>query len=162
MIEIQLSTEIDRSADECWKVFGNGYTDIYKWLSGVSSSEAEGEPFGESLVGSRRIKTPAISFSEKLIHFSNAERTFTYEVLGLPFVVRSARNEWRFTEQNGKATLNMHLKLQTATGFGWLLNGLLKKNMTKAMGKLHQEFKYYMENGEVHPRKAKETAAASK
>ena len=45
-----------------------------------------------------------------------------------------------------------------AAGFGWLLGGLLRKNMAKEMGKLHQEFKYYMENGEVHPRKAKELA----
>lgn len=156
MIEITLNTEIDKSAEECWKVFGGGYTNIYKWLSGVSSSDAEGEPFGESPVGSRKIVTPAISFSEKLVHFSNAERAFTYEVLGLPFVVKSARNEWSFSEVDGKTTLNMHLQLQTATGFGWLLNGLLKKNMTKAMGKLHSDFKYYMENGQVHPRKAKE------
>ena len=155
MIDIQLSTEIDKSAEECWKVFGNGYTDIYKWMSGVTSSIAEGEPFGDSPVGSRKLKAQGITFSEKLVHFSNAERAFTYEVLGLPFVVKSAKNKWSFSESDGKATLNMHLRLQTATGFGWLLNGLLEKNMTKAMGKLHQEFKYYMEHGTVHPRKAK-------
>lgn len=156
MIEIKLNTEINKPADECWKVFGNGYADIYKWLSGVTSSDAEGEPFGESPVGSRRITTPTISFSEKLIHFSNEERAFTYQVIGLPFVVKHATNEWRLTPNGDGATLNMHLKLNTATGFGWLLNGLLKKNLTKAMSKLHQDFKYYMENGQVHPRKAKE------
>lgn len=156
MIEIHLSTKINCSADKCWQVFGNGYTDIYKWLSGVTSSEAEGEPFRESPVGSRRIKTPAISFSEKLIHFSNEERAFTYQVIGLPFVVNHAMNEWRFTPNGEGATLHMHLKLQTATGFGWLLNGLLRKELTKAMSNLHEDFKYYMENGEVHPRKAKE------
>ena len=73
-------------------------------------------------------------------------------------MVSNATNVWNFSESEGKATLNMHLKLQVATGFGWLLGGLLRKNMAKEMGKLHQEFKYYMENGEVHPRKAKELA----
>jgi hypothetical protein len=156
MIEIKLNTEINKPADECWKVFGNGYTDIYKWMSGVTSSEAEGEPFGESPVGSRKLKAQGITFSEKLVHFSNAERAFTYEVLGLPFVIKSARNEWSFTETNGKATLNMHLRIELLGGFGWVLNGLVKKQMSKAMYLLHQEFKYYMENGVVHPRKAKE------
>ena len=156
MIEIKLNTEINRSAEECWKVFGGGYTNIYQWKSGMISSDAEGEPFGDSPVGSRKIKTSAISFSEKLVHFSNSERAFTYQVMGLPFVVSSAKNEWKFSESEGKATLHMHLRLQIATGFGWLLGGLLRKNMTKEMGKLHQEFKYFMENGEVHPRKAKE------
>ncbi|MFM1876947.1 MAG: hypothetical protein RL266_2684 [Bacteroidota bacterium] len=156
MIEIKLNTEIERSADDCWKVFGGGYTDIYKWMSGVTSSDAEGEPFEDAPVGSRRIKAQGITFSEKLVHFSNAERAFTYEVVGLPFVVRSARNVWSFTEASGKATLNMHLRLQIATGFGWLLNGLVKKQMSKAMYLLHQDFKYFMEKGEVHPRKAKE------
>jgi hypothetical protein len=156
MIEIKLNTEINKSAEECWKVFGGGYTNIYQWKSGMISSDAEGEPFGDSPVGSRKIKTPAISFSEKLIYFSNSERAFTYQVMGLPFVVSSAKNEWKFSESEGKATLHMHLRLQIATGFGWLLGGLLRKNMTKEMGKLHQEFKYFMENGEVHQRKAKE------
>lgn len=156
MIEIKLNTEINRSAEECWKVFGGGYTNIYQWKSGMISSDAEGEPFGDSPVGSRKIKTPAISFSEKLVHFSNSERAFTYQVMGLPFVVSSAKNEWKFSESEGKATLHMHLRLQIATGFGWLLGGVLSKNMSKEMGKLHQEFKYFMENGEVHPRKAKE------
>lgn len=155
MIEIKLNTEIEKSADECWKDFGGGYTDIYKWKSGINSSNAEGEPFEDSPVGSRKIKTPTISFSEKLVHFSNAERAFTYEVIGLPFVVKSTSNEWKFTETDGKATLHMHLCMQTATGFGWLLNGLLKKNISKEMGKLHQEFKYFMEKGEPHPRKQK-------
>ncbi|MBP9151092.1 MAG: SRPBCC family protein [Flavobacteriales bacterium] len=156
MVEIKLNTEINKSAEECWQVFGGGYTDIYTWKSDIQSSDAEGEPFGDCPVGSRKIKTSGLSFSEKLIHFSNAERAFTYEVVGLPFVVSSAKNEWKFSETNGKATLHMHLRLQTLTGFGWLLNGLLQKNMTKEMGKLHQEFKHFMENGEVHPRKEKE------
>ena len=156
MIEIILATEIDKSANECWNVFGAGYTNIYKWKSGMISSDAEGEPFGNSPVGSRKIKTPAINFSEKLIHFSNAERAFTYQVLGLPFVIKSATHVWKFSGDDEKATLYMHLKLQVASGFGWILNGLIEKNMTKAMGKLHQEFKHYMETGGVHPRKAKE------
>jgi hypothetical protein len=158
MIEIQLSTEIDNSADECWEVFGNGYTDIYKWMSGVTSSEAEGEPVGESPVGSRKLKAQGITFSEKLVHFSNAERAFTYEVIGLPFVVKSAKNEWRFSESDGKATLHMHLRIEVMNGFGWLLNGLVKNQMSKSMYLLHQDFKYFMENGEVHPRKARELA----
>ena len=156
MIEIELNTEIARTAADCWQVFGTRYTDIHLWKSGITASNAEGEAFGESPVGSSRITTPTISFSEKLIHFSNAERAFTYQIVGLPFVVSSGSNAWKFTEAEGKATLHMHLRLQTATGFGWLLNGLLRKNLTKEMGKLLQEFKYYMENGKVHPRKAKE------
>ena len=156
MIEIKLETEIGKSADECWNVFGGGYTDIYKWKSAMKSSDAEGEPFGDSPVGSRKIKASGITFSEKLIHFSNVERAFTYQVIGLPFVIVDAKNEWKFSETDGKATLHMHLQAQTATGFGWLLNGIVKKNMTKEMGKLHQEFKHFKETGEVHPRKAKE------
>jgi hypothetical protein len=156
MIEIKLETEIGKSADECWNVFGGGYTDIYKWKSALTSSDAEGQPFGDSPVGSRKIKTSGITFSEKLIHFSNAERAFTYQVIGLPFVIASVKNEWKFSETDGKATLHMHLQARTATGFGWLLNCIVKKNMTKEMGKLHQEFKHFMETGEVHPRKAKE------
>lgn len=158
MIEIKLNTEIEKPVEECWTVFGGGYTEIFKWKSDISSSDGEGDPVGDSTVGSRKLKTSKLNFSEKLIHFSNTERAFTYQVIGLPFVVSNVTNVWKFTESEGKATLNMHLKLQVATGFGWLLGGLLRKNMTKEMSKLHQEFKYYIENGEVHPRKAKELA----
>ncbi len=156
MVEVKLNTEIECSAADCWQIFGGKYAEISVWKSGMSSSTAEGEPVGDSPIGSRKLKASGLTFSEKLVHFNNAERAFTYEVVGLPFVVSSAKNEWKFTETNGTATLQMHLRLQTATGFGWILNGLLRKNLTKEMGKLHQEFKYFMENGEVHPRKAKE------
>lgn len=155
MIEIKLSTEIEKSAEECWKIFGGKYSEISVWKSGMSSSEAEGEPFQDSPIGSRKLKASGLTFSEKLVHFSNSERAFTYEVIGLPFVVKSARNEWRFSETNGVSSLHMRLKMQVANGFGWLLNGLLNKNMTKEMGKLHQEFKYFMENGKPHPRSNK-------
>ena len=161
MIEIELKTEIDRSADECWKVFGLGYANIYQWKSGMTSSDAEGGPFQDSPISSRKIKTSGLSFSEELIHFSHAGRAFTYEVVGLQFMVDSARNEWKFSEANGKATLHMHLRIQAASGFGWLLNALLRKAMTKEMGKLHQEFKHYLEEGKVHPRKAKELASST-
>lgn len=153
---VQLKQEINRSAEECWKIFGGNYADISKWKSGMKSSEAEGEPFGDAPYGSRKLKASGLTFSEKLVHFSNTERAFTYEVIGLPFVISSARNEWRFTETDGKATLHMKLNLQVLSGFGWILGDLLKKNMTKEMGKLLDEFKYYMENGEVHPRKQRE------
>ena len=139
-------------------MFGGGYADIYKWKSGMTSSVAEGEPFGDAPYGSRKIKASGLTFSEKLVHFSNTERSFSYEVIGLPFVVKSTRNEWNFTESDGKATLHMNLNLQVANGFGWLLSDFLKKNMTKEMGKLRKEFKYFMENGEPHPRKVKETS----
>ena len=158
MIEVKLSTEIEKTADECWQVFGGKYADISKWKAGMSSSVAEGGPIGDSPIGSRKLKASGLTFSEKLVRFSNAERAFTYEVIGLPFVVSSANNEWKFTEENGKAMLHMHLRLQVANGFGWLLGGLLSKNMGKEMGRLHQEFKYFMENGSPHPRKVKETS----
>ena len=156
MIEIKLSTDIEKTAEECWSVFGGKYADISTWKAGMTSSVAEGDPVGDSPIGSRKLKASGLTFSEKLVHFSNAERAFTYEVIGLPFVVSSAKNEWKFSEVNGKATLHMHLRLEIATGFAWILGGILSKNMSKEMGKLHQEFKYYMEKGEVHPRKAKE------
>ncbi|MBL4587421.1 MAG: SRPBCC family protein [Flavobacteriales bacterium] len=153
---IQLSIEIERSAEECWAVFGGKYAEISVWKAGMKSSEAEGEPFGDAPYGSRKLKASGLTFSEKLVHFSNAERAFTYEVVGLPFVISSARNEWHFSGENGKATLHMKLNLQILNGFGWLLGGLLKKNMTKEMGKLLEEFKFYMENGKPHPRKQRE------
>jgi len=141
MIEIKLNTEMEKSAEECCKVFGGGYTDIYRWKSDIISSDGEGGPFGDSPVESRKIRTSKLDFSEKLLHFSNAERAFTYQVLGLPFVVSNATNVWNFSESEGKATLNMHLTLQVATRFGWLLGGLRRQNMEKDMGQLHQEYK---------------------
>lgn len=153
MIEVKLSTEINRTAEECWKVFGGGFADIHRWKSGMSSSVAEGGPVGDSPIGSRKIKASGLTFSEKLTHFSNAERAFSYEVVGLPFVVKNAENRWHFSESDGKTTLHMHLTIEIQSGFGWLLEGLLRKNMTKEMGRLHQEFSYFMENGKPHPRK---------
>lgn len=156
MIEIKLQTEINKNARACWDVFGGRYADISSWMSGVSKSLPEGGPFQDAPISSRKIFSKGISFSEKLTLFSNTEKAFNYTVLGLPFVVKTANNHWKFTETNGAATLHMHLQIEMATGFGWLLNGLVKKELTKSMVILHKDFKHYMESGEVHPRKAKE------
>lgn len=157
MIAIELNTVIHCPADDCWKVFGGRYADIHTWKSGMKSSIGEGEPFGDSPIGSRKLEASGLTFSEKLIHFSNTERAFTYEVVGLPFVIERVVNKWHFSEFDGKATLHMNLSIKVLNGLGWLLNGVLKKNMSKEMGKLHQEFKFFMENGKPHPRKAKES-----
>ena len=156
MIEIKIETEIDQSADKCWAIFGGRYASIQDWMSGVSKSEAEGGSFQDSPISSRKIYSKGISFSEKLTLFSNEQRAFNYEVVGLPFVVKSAKNDWKFTEANGKATLHMHLRIEAAYGFGWILNGILTKEMTKSMHILHKDFKHFAETGTVHPRKAKE------
>ena len=156
MIEIKIETEIDQSAEKCWGIFGGQYANIQNWMSGVSKSEPEGTSFQDSPISSRKIYSKGISFSEKLTLFSDEQRAFNYEVIGLPFVVKSAKNDWKFTETNGKTTLHMHLRIELASGFGWLLSGVIRSNISKAMYLLHKDFKHFAETGKVHPRKEKE------
>lgn len=38
---------------------------------------------------------------------------------------------------------------------GWMMNGMMKRKMTKLSSQISEEFKYYVEKGMPHPQKIK-------
>ena len=156
---------IDKSIEECWNVLGIQYTEIYKWASVVHSAEGDGimglngascDIRGCNVEGMGEIE-------EKLTDFDPQNHYLAYSITkGLPGMMKEAKNRWKLTSLDHQKT---RLTMKATVVPKGLLANMMKPmirlkfgNMTK---KLAEEFKYYVEHGEPHPRKLKAITKAA-
>jgi carbon monoxide dehydrogenase subunit G len=63
---------------------------------------------------------------------------------------------WKLIDaDNGKTKLEITVELKTGGFIGSIFKGALKRKMTKLYDETAEEFKYYVENEQPHPRKIK-------
>lgn len=97
------------------------------------------------------------SIKEKLYEFSNENHSLAYEVaVGMPSMVKYATNAWKLVE-NGENKCKLQIKMDIRMGgiFGSLLQPIMKMQMSRMGNYLVEDFAYYVENGQPHPRKLK-------
>jgi hypothetical protein len=150
---------IDQPIEKCWAVLGEQYTEIYKWASPVNHSE------GDNQVGINGancdIRGCNVSgmgdITEKLIAFNPKEHYLAYQIIkGLPNMLESGKNSWRLTSISEHRTrLYMHATIVPKGFFGKLMKPMIKMQFNQMAKHLTEEFKYYLEKGEPHPRKIK-------
>ncbi|MEM9361354.1 MAG: SRPBCC family protein [Bacteroidota bacterium] len=158
-MEIIQTIIVDRPIAECWDVLGKQYTEISKWASAVNHAEGDGK---EGLNGAncdiRGCDVSGIgAIQEKLIAFEPDQYFLAYQVIaGLPKMMRSGQNNWRLTAIDSERTrVNMKAVVEPKGLIGNLMKPVIKMNFKKMSGHLLEEFKYYVEKVEPHPRKLK-------
>ncbi|MGD1839487.1 MAG: hypothetical protein ACFB0B_01105 [Thermonemataceae bacterium] len=153
---IEKEIVIDKGIEEAWEVMGVQFTQIYKWASSVNHSEGFGQDFNGASCTERGCDTSLGGLKEKLIHFSPADYSLSYDVTsGLSNMLKKANNNWRLEQVNDRQTkLLMKLNL-TLGGLATLLSPFVRMQMSRFTQQLVEEFKYYVETGEPHPRKQK-------
>lgn len=150
---------IDASIKDAWEVLGPQFENAQIWASSIKHSEALNDISlngstctirGCSVAGMGEIK-------ETLLSYSSDEQSLSYVVKeGMPKMVKYASNHWQLIDLgNGKTKLKMKIEMKTGGFMGWLMNGMMKKKMTKLSSEIAEEFKYYVETGKPHPRKVK-------
>ncbi len=162
-MKISKKVIIKKSAEDVWEVLGEDFVNISKWVSSVNHSvELKGKPTTEAPACGRVCdlgsgpKSPRID--EKIISFSRQQMNFTLEVTPqaetkMPIVKSISKFSVKKLNNSGcevSCTANVTLK-----PFAILLLPLLKMGFGKNFGELLEELQYYVENGTVHPRKAK-------
>jgi hypothetical protein len=92
-MQVKASIEIDASADNSWKVFGEDFEGISKWLDAIISSTLDGDL---AVGATRTCNFPKdLVIKEKLTHFDPKTRTLTYAILsGLPAFILKVDNAW--------------------------------------------------------------------
>ncbi|MEM9981641.1 MAG: SRPBCC family protein [Bacteroidota bacterium] len=147
---------IDKGIEEAWEVLGVQFTQVYKWASSVNQSEGFGQDFNGASCTERGCDTSLGGLKEKLIHFSPTDHSLSYNVTsGLPNMLKKANNNWRLERIDARQTkLLMKLNL-TLRGLATVLYPFVKRQMSRFTQQLVEEFKYYVEKGEPHPRKQK-------
>ncbi len=157
--EINRDFVINAPIEKVWQVVGHEFADAYKWASNLKHSEALDSA---SLNGSSCTKRGCDidgfgKITEKLLEYSDDKYLLSYEVnSGLPKFVSLVKNTWKLTTTgNGNTNVAIRMKLQTRGFMGWLFGGIMKRKTEKLLDRSLEELKYYVENGEAHPRTLK-------
>ncbi len=155
--EITINSDIEKA----WKVLGPEFADAHKWASSIKHSEAsDNKSFNGSTCSERGCDVSGIGdIKEKITKYSDTEHVLSYDVYeGMPKMVRHMNNHWKLTDLgNGNVKLEMKMTMKTGGFMGTMMKGMMKKKMSKTADEVIEEFKYYVETGNPHPRKIKAT-----
>ncbi|MBI3134649.1 MAG: SRPBCC family protein [Bacteroidetes bacterium] len=150
---------INAPVDKAWQVLGPQFADAYKWAASVEHSEArDHNGVNGSNCTERGCDVSGIgSIKEKILTYSDTEHILYYEVYeGMPKMVTYMTNYWQLTATaDGKTRLDMKMEMKTGGMMGAMMKGMMKKKMTRLSAEITEEFKYYVETGQPHPRKVK-------
>lgn len=161
---------VDATTDHVWGLLAENFDRLDDWSSGLDRSEAielSGSDVGAPVPG--RIcysSTPGFrEIEERIISFSESDRTFTYEASGAPKVVGTIRNSW-FVEPTGPTQCRVGFRPSIEVGpVGWVLGKLMSLIAGDRIAKgTLKEFKHFAETGEQLPipAKAKKRSVSSK
>lgn len=147
------------SADVLWKIIGSGFADAGKWSTAVDHSAGHGEgKFDGATCDTRSCDLSAKGFesvNERITEYDVSNRTLAFDVIeGMPGFVTYMNNRTVITdlgESKSKAELQitMHMK----PFMGWLLGGMLKKNLNNLLDSALDDLKVFAETGKPSARK---------
>lgn len=111
MNKVNMSTEVDASPETVWKTIG-GFNTLPDWNPAVERSELErgGIMRKLSLLGGG-------SVVERLEHFDNDDRVYTYSIIDAPLPVRNYVATLRVKDAgDGKSLVEWSSEFEVATG----------------------------------------------
>ncbi|MEO0422582.1 MAG: SRPBCC family protein [Pseudomonadota bacterium] len=157
-MDIQRKIRIATTADKAWAVIGPEFADVDKWASNVfvsTSRNNNAAPSGAP-AGGRVCSTSQGEFDESIVDYDESRRLIAYAVTGkaLPGFVKSIQARWAIQPAGPNAsTATMTMTADLAQPFAFLMGWMMKKQFGKAIDESLEEFKFYLEQGSVHPRK---------
>ena len=102
------------------------------------------------------------NIQEELSHYSNEEMRFGYVMVDPPFFLKSIGNNWQVREVTPNESV-VEFQPEVECSFGWwlILAPLFRIWGPWMARRVLEELKYYVENGEPHPRKGKSMGKAT-
>ena len=149
---------VNKNIAQAWKALGTDFANAHVWASPLSHSQGSGSKFNGSECNERSCDIKGMGKTrEKLLQFSNDSHSLSYEVLeGIPSGVKNATNTWQLTSTGqDQSKLQMRMDIQLGGIMGTLMQPMMRMMMSKMGNTLVEDFKYYVENGQPHPRKIK-------
>lgn len=152
---------IDKPIEACWDVLGNQFTEIYKWASPVHHANGDGKTgVNGASCTIRGCEVQGMGeITEELTEFDPKNYFLAYEIItGLPNMMKAGKNSWKLTPVNSSQTkLNMKGAIETKGLIAKLMRPMIKMQFDNMTKNIVEEFKYYVETGQPHPRKVKAT-----
>ncbi|MCP4458286.1 MAG: SRPBCC family protein [Cytophagales bacterium] len=152
--EIIINSDIEKS----WSVLGKNFANVDRWASAIKISEGSGESFSGSTCSTRGCDVKGMeSIKEKLLNYSDDTHSLKYEIIeGLPSMVKKGTNSWSLESiASNETKLTMEMNMDIRGFIGTLMKPMMKMQMGGMGNKFLEEFKFYVEKGNPHPRKIK-------
>lgn len=153
---------VNASAKKAWLVLAHEFDQVGKWSSGIKESKPligmdiiEGAPVGGRVCLSDDIFGDA---EEAFTYYDEDGMRFGYQAVGeLPRFFNEAENNWHVEPINtNQALVEFKADVDLAL-FPGMLMVMFKPIIKKLLGtRTLEELKYYIENDQPHPRKAKQ------
>ncbi|MCP4805506.1 MAG: SRPBCC family protein [Proteobacteria bacterium] len=168
-LDLELSRDIDASADAVWEVLGTQYTDVDQWAALVPESReaTAGEVLSDWAVAAsapvhaRTCVTGFGTLTEVLIAYDDAGRTFTFRPAGLPDMIVYSQNA-TVVESTGDGTSRVTMRIHMVPkGMGRVMKPMMAKKIEAGLTGFLGDLEHYVENGEPSPAKVAATASAS-
>ena len=164
-LDIKESIEIKTPSAKAWDIIGPNFINIGDWGRGVSKSwknedlatSIEGAPAGGRFCELGKFGVA----DEKIIGYSdqNKEISWSASISKMPGFLKNLQNELKvevIDENTCRVSTNITADLSGIGGF--LMGGMMKKNMTKLIKGFVKDWKIYAETGEVSETKKLELA----
>lgn len=157
------TVEIAKPIDDVWRIFAVEFDIAYKWMASVPHSYAKtkGDLVGNAPMHGRICELSSSHTNnlvdEIITEFDENRHVFGIDVSPLnmpaifPFRVNKVRVELTALP-NGHTRMRWDLHPQLSVS-GYLLYPLVRAGLSKGFDNIIAELKYFVENGEPHPRK---------
>lgn len=152
-MEVIVDTQVDAPAEVVWALLAHRFADIADWFSDVESSRATQPhelagmvPAPEAPVPGRVTVSRIVRATEGITEYSEAERRFAFEAVGLPRLVVPAMKSTTTVTASGPAgcLLRMHAELTFAPLFQ-PLSFVMRRRMGAMYRRLGAELKSRVE-----------------
>ncbi len=149
--EVVVEKKINASADVVWAILGGEFVEIADWASMLEKSEnIELSDLPDDIkiassapVPGRKTYSERLDVIEALTSYSDENRSFTFQGVGLPKVMVKMQNTTSVTPvSNNTCIVKMHIKMELK-GMGRLMSGKMGKNFNKMLNQLFIDLDKY-------------------
>ena len=158
-VKMSKSVEVNVSASDLWQIVGPGFADAGKWSTAVDHSAGHGEgKFDGASCDTRSCDLSAKGFSsvnERITEYDAGNQTLAFDVFeGMPGFVTYMNNRTVVTELGqDKSQAELQITMHMKPFLGWLLGGMLKKNLNDLIDSALDDLKVFAETGKPSVRK---------
>ncbi len=159
-MKIVRTVKVSAPVDKAWDLIGPQFSGVDRWASNVyvSKPKSRGHAPAAAPTGGRFCETPQGSFDESIVAYDEDSRRVAYSVTGksVPGFVKSIRATWQLrAAASNVSEVTMTMDAVIAKPFEFLMGWMMKKQFGKAIDETLEEYRYFLERNQIHPRKTK-------